>query len=98
MLWSTETMESLQIWLHGVISTNGGVREDDKFYSFIAKVWNEKKAVWDEALAREIINKKIRELGEDPNKQYISDEVNMYFSKGTMILEFLRQHATEIKP
>ena len=93
MAWSKCTMDSLQTWLASATANTGSVREDDKFYSFIANVWNEDKIMWDETLSREIIQKKALDLGKDLNNPHVSKVINECLSNGAMILEFLVQHS-----
>jgi hypothetical protein len=95
MSWSQETTDAMQSWLASATANNWGPHEDDKLYSFVAGVWEDERSVWDEARTRELLQRKARELGSDPEDNHVAEAIQTGMSTGTTILEFLRHLSSQ---
>lgn len=88
MNWSEETMAALRAWLGGAHWFGHHPADDDRFYGFIAAVWDEVGGLWNEKEAKEIIAAEARAI--NPNQEpLIPDTVKRAHDEGTLILEFL---------
>ncbi len=86
--WSNSTMKALHEWL--APRTWGTMHDCDmaRFHVFVASVWDDIHAEWDEDEAREFMRKSAEELhpGED---RLISEVIDKRRAEGTTILRFL---------
>lgn len=88
MAWSQQTEESLHQWLAPGTWHREHPLDDARFSVFVACVWNDEHAIWDEGETREIIAKTAIEL--HPGCEELASEVaESRVSDGTDILAFL---------
>ena len=91
MNWSEETKEALHGWLGRGAAYKKHPIDNERFYIFLAHVWQDCGTLWDEATAREIMKHKARELHPEAewSDSFIDSFVRERVSEGTNILEFL---------
>jgi hypothetical protein len=86
--WSEITMKALHEWLAPRTWDTAHDCDMGRFHVFVASVWNDIHAVWDEDDAREFM-KKAAESQHHDCKELISEVVEKRKSEGTTILNFL---------
>lgn len=85
MTWSRETKNALEAWLAPETSHI----DDTRFYDFISYVWIDVQSIWNEALARENMIRKAKELHPNWQSDMIEGFINDRLSEGSLILDFL---------
>lgn len=92
---SESVSTALTQWLNPTTWGTWHWADEKRFYEFILAVWIEKRALWDEKEARELIASEARKLHPEQGQEYINDNVEKARSYGTQILDFL-SHVREI--
>ena len=88
-MWNENTMSALQTWLSPETWYKHHPIDDGRFYNFIVAVWDERRSLWDESLAREIMNREAKSLHPDVDPEFIAKTLDRRRSEGTLILDFL---------
>lgn len=97
MAWSENTMVKLRNWVGLSTYYKHHPLDDDRFYSFIAAIWNEKQCLWDEQSASDIMENEAKKLHPEDNDALIEKVVSERRSEGTLILEFLSKQINNLQ-
>lgn len=89
MFWSKKTEEALEAWLAPDTAYDGNPHDDSRFYEFIFYVWLDVQGIWDEALARQRMKQKSKQLHPQWQSDMIDSFIEKRRSEGTLILDFL---------
>ena len=89
MPWSDETNAALRRWLGPETWNSGQPADQHRFYVFIAHVWNERREIWDERVARDDMLATARSLYPERDERRLDDRLVPYCDEGRRLLEFL---------
>ena len=89
MVWSHETERALEAWLAPDTAYDGNPHDAARFYEFIFRVWLDVRGIWDEALARQKMKERAKQLHPQLQSNMIDSFIDRRRSEGTLILDFL---------
>ena len=82
-------MAALRKWLGPETSYKWHPLDNGRFYEFIHAVWLEHQRLWDESLAREIMEREARTLHPEWGPELIGEMIEKRRSEGSLILDYL---------
>jgi hypothetical protein len=89
MAWNENTMNALRQWVNPNTSGFSHPIDEGRFYYFIYALWQEEHRLWNEALAREVIETEFRRLHPEWGDALIDRIVKTAHDKGTTVLDYL---------